>query len=147
MTDKLWLIILESCGTKVLSQNIDWLDYSATNISAGRIPFRLDSFYHKSTQLYEIQFYVLAMSYMSLSSLSDVESISDLPFSESDFEKIGKLGEGYFSDVFLVQPYGQNQKYVRKQTKPGRDKAQVILCKSEPRTRTKPGLAKPRPNR
>ena len=67
------------------------------------------------------------MSYMSLSSLSDVESISDLPFSESDFEKIGKLGEGYFSDVFLVQPYGQNQKYVRKQTKPGRDKAQVII--------------------
>ena len=65
------------------------------------------------------------MSYMSLSSLSDVESISDLPFSESDFEKIGKLGEGSFSDVFLVQPYGQNQKYVRKQTKPGRDKAQV----------------------
>jgi len=65
------------------------------------------------------------MSYMSLSSLSDVESISDLPFSESDFEKIGKLGEGYFSDVFLVQPYGQNQKYVRKQTKPGRDKAQL----------------------
>ena len=67
------------------------------------------------------------MSYMSLSSLSDVESISDIPFSESDFEKIGKLGEGYFSDVFLVQPYGQNQKYVRKQTKPGRDKAQVIF--------------------
>ena len=64
---------------------------------------------------------------MSLSSLSDVESISDIPFSESDFEKIGKLGEGYFSDVFLVQPYGQNQKYVRKQTKPGRDKAQVIF--------------------
>jgi len=69
---------------------------------------------------------------MSLSSLSDVESISDLPFSESDFEKIGKLGEGYFSDVFLVQPISDqssylpaNQKYVRKQTKPGRDKAQL----------------------
>ena len=78
------------------------------------------------------------MSYMSLSSLSDVESISDIPFSESDFEKIGKLGEGYFSDVFLVQPYGQNQKYVRKQTKPGRDKAQVTFISPIPTRKSWP---------
>ena len=79
---------------------------------------------------------------MSLSSLSDVESISDLPFSESDFEKIGKLGEGYFSDVFLVQPYGQNQKYVRKQTKPGRDKAQVIDSSQTRDPKTEPNRYK-----
>ena len=51
MSCNLWVIDLEK---RYWILRIDWLDYSATNISAGRIRFHwfLNSYYQKTIQLY-----------------------------------------------------------------------------------------------
>lgn len=54
---------------------------------------------------------------MSLSSLSEAESISDCNLAVSDFEELAKIGEGFFGEIFIVQLHGD--KMVKKQIKPG----------------------------
>ena len=66
------------------------------------------------------------MSLMSIPSLSEVDSISDFEFSSVDFEIISKIGEGYFSDVFLVECATTGNKMVKKQTKPDRNLELII---------------------
>lgn len=60
---------------------------------------------------------------MSTSSISDLESLSD--FSPSDIQIEKKIGEGYFSNVFVVTNLSIGEKMVQKEMKPGRDETQL----------------------
>lgn len=59
----------------------------------------------------------------SISTNSDLESLAD--FSPNDVQVEKKIGEGYFSNVYVVVSVTTGEKMVKKEAKPDRDPAQL----------------------